>query len=103
VSRKVLQLEIEAANLAREESPTSAARLEAIKNELEHLKERQSELEAEWQKAQDLVKELAQVKKNIEDTLWAIGENERRYQVDRVSSDLLGHIPQCFLPDRVMG
>lgn len=54
LARKVLQLEIEAAALAKEQSTdrASAARLEIVKGELEQLKERKLEMENQYQKAQ---------------------------------------------------
>ncbi len=87
VERKVLQLEVEAAALAKEEStdPASATRLGNVRAELELLKEQRTELEGEFQKAQGLLQELADLKRDLEDTEWAIAENERKFRVEKAA------------------
>lgn len=82
VERKVLQLEVEVAALAKEEATDSAskARLASVRGELELLRERRTELEGEYRRAQGLLEELAALKREMEDVEWAIGENERKFR-----------------------
>lgn len=80
--RKVLQLEVEEAALAKEEATDSAskARLASVRAELELLRERRTELEGEYRRAQGLLEELAALKREMEEVEWAIGENERKFR-----------------------
>lgn len=82
--RKVLQLEVEEAALAKEEATDSAskARLASVRGELELLREQRTELEGEYLRAQGLLEELAALKREMEDVEWAIGENERKFRCE---------------------
>jgi len=86
-NRKSLRLEAERAALSREASadPQQARRLEAVERDLAALQERQAELEAELAANQELVQNIRDVKKEIEEVEWAIEFNERKYNIDKVS------------------
>lgn len=87
VERKCLQLEVEAAALAKEEStdPASATRLGEVRRELEQLKETRTTLEGEFLKARGLLQELANLRRELEDVEWAIDENKRKFQVEKAA------------------
>ena len=66
----MLQLEVEEAALSKEEAtdPSIAARLQAVRGELQLLHEQRNALEGEFKRSQGLLDELAKIKKDIEDT-----------------------------------
>lgn len=96
VERKVLQLEVEAAALAKEESTdrASAARLGEVRRELELLRETRTALEGEYLKAQELLQELTDLRREIEDVEWAIGENERKFRVEKAAELKYTELPK---------
>jgi len=96
VERKCLQLEIEAAALAKEEStdPASATRLGEVRRELEQLKETRTALEGEYLKAQGLLEELANLRREVEDVEWAVDENKRKFQVEKAAELQYTELPK---------
>ena len=92
--RKILQLEVEEAALAKEEDAASAARLGAVRAELEVLKEQRTALEGEYTRAQKLLEDLARLKREIEDTEWAIAENERKFRVEKAAELKYTELPR---------
>ena len=87
VKRRRLQLQVEAAALRAEEGldALSTERLEAVKTELAELQAEQAKLESQYAAAKAVLGQLADCRREIEDTQWAIEENERRAQIERKS------------------
>ena len=91
VKRRRLQLQVEAAALRAEEGldALSTERLEAVKTELAELQAEQAKLESQYAAAKAVLGQLADCRREIEDTQWAIEENERRAQIERKRHTLL--------------
>lgn len=85
LERKILQLQVEATALEKEEDQASKQRLEKVKKDLADLNEELSVLNAQYQKEKATLEKMAEIRKEIEDTEWAIEQNERRYNLDKVA------------------
>jgi ATP-dependent Clp protease ATP-binding subunit ClpB len=85
VDRQIMQLEIEQEALKKEEDEASRERLEKIKEELANLKEEQQELHARWLAEKEIIEEVHQIKKRIEETRVEIEQAERESDLERVA------------------
>ena len=96
VKRRRFQLQVEAAALRAEEGldALSTERLVAVKAELEELNVEQKKLEEEYTAAKAILGRLADTRREIEDTQWAIEENERKLRVEKAADLRYGELPQ---------
>ncbi len=85
ITRKVMQLEIEAEALKKEKDEGSKKRLEIIKKELADLIERKKELEMQWNLEKQIISEIRDIKKEIEETKREIEVAEREYDLNRAA------------------
>lgn len=72
---------------------TSTERLAAVKLELAALAEEQQKIEKEYLAAKAVVSKLADLRRQIEDTQWAIEENERRARIEKAADLRYGELP----------
>lgn len=93
ISRRVMQLEIEAAALKKEKNEAARLRLESLKQELAEGKQKLLELRSQWetekkqlQKSRDLREQIEKVKMQIED-------NERAYNLEKAAELKHGKLP----------
>jgi len=89
-NRRVQQLEVERAALAKDvfalaKDAKLATRLKVVTEDLESWKERQAELQAEFEAGSDMVNKIQAVKKEIEETQWAIAINEMKFNTEKVA------------------
>ena len=75
----------------------STERLEAVKTELAELQAEQAKLESQYAAAKAVLGQLADCRREIEDTQWAIEENERRAQIERKSREHLEPYPRFIV------
>lgn len=96
VERKLLQLEVEAAALQKEEAtdPASATRLRMVRDEIEALREKKTELEGHYLRSKSMLEQLADIKREIEDTEWAISQNERAYRAEKAAELKYTELPR---------
>ena len=68
-------------------------RTQAVQDELVALAREQASLEQEYTQAKAVVAQLADVRREIEDTQWAIEENERRSRIEKAADLRYGELP----------
>jgi ATP-dependent Clp protease ATP-binding subunit ClpB len=85
VDRQIMQLEIEREALKKESDPSSKKRLDALKEELADLKEDQGQLHTRWTLEKEVIGEVRQVKKEIEQTKVEMEKAEREADLERVA------------------
>jgi len=85
MERKILQEEVEVAALSREEDEVSKHRLNVVLKDLAERKEEYSRLKARFEHQKSIMESMAQIKREIKDTDWAIEQNERKYNLDKVA------------------
>jgi len=66
IERHIRQLEIERAALKKETDKTAVERLKKIEKDLADLKERETELKAQWQKEKETISKIRQIKEEID-------------------------------------
>jgi ATP-dependent Clp protease ATP-binding subunit ClpB len=85
INRKIMQLEIEREALKRESDRASKDRLENLEKELADLKEKQSQLYSQWEKEKSAIKDMQQLKEELERTKLEMEEAERNYDLNKVA------------------
>jgi len=85
VDRQIMQLEIERGALKKETDKSSKERLNVLKEELANLKENQNELHTRWTMEKEVIGEVRQVKKEIDQTRVEIEKAERVSDLERVA------------------
>lgn len=85
INRRIMQLEIEREALRRESDSASKERLESLEKELANAKEEQSRLMAQWEKEKSVIKNVQQLKEEIEKTKHQIEEAERNYDLNKAA------------------
>ncbi len=94
VKRRIMQLQVEAAALRKEGDAASKERLEKIESELAQLQEEERKLEAEWQAAKAIGDRIAELKRQIDETLHEIEVAQQQANWDRVAELQHGRLPQ---------
>ena len=85
IDRKVLQLEMENLSLRRETDNFSLERLKKINNELTALKNKQSELSAQWKKEKNEIDEISTIKEEIESIQLQIDQAKRNFDLNKAA------------------
>ena len=85
VDRQIMQLEIEQEALKKESDKSSRARLDSLKEELANLKEEQNQLHSRWITEKDVIGEVREVKREIDQTRVEIEQAERDADLERVA------------------
>lgn len=99
--RQVLQLQVEEAALQSEagwnifgQQKDVDPRLVVVRAELAEARLKQAALEESYQKSKLALAQLADLKREIEETNWAIDENEKRYNVERAADLRYKELPR---------
>ena len=85
LNRQILQLEVEATALGKEEDNDSAKRLKIVQEKLSELKEQRNNYELQYKQERGRVQNLQNLKKEIEATKVALGEAKKRYNLARAA------------------
>jgi ATP-dependent Clp protease ATP-binding subunit ClpB len=86
IDRKILQLEMERLSLQKEVDAASRERLERLERELADLKEKQSELNAQWQAEKAILDQRQTLKQQIDQIVNVdIPQAERDYDLNRAA------------------
>ena len=85
IDRKVLQLEMENLSLKRETDLFSLERLNKITHELTSLKEKQTELIAQWKKEKNEIDEISAIKEEIESVQFQIDQAKRCFDLNKAA------------------
>ncbi|BCV22073.1 ATP-dependent chaperone ClpB [Moorella sp. Hama-1] len=92
ITRRVMQLEIEAAALQKEKDPASRERLQRIEKELQDLKSEAEAMKAQWQVEKQAIARVRQLKREIEETRTEIEKAEREYDLNRMAELKYGRL-----------
>ena len=91
--RRILQLEIEAQALSKEEDDQSKARLTKIEEELAKLRKANDELVARWDGEKASIARVREVKKEIDSVKQAMEQAERDYDLNKLAELKYGRLP----------
>ncbi|MDX2115787.1 MAG: ATP-dependent chaperone ClpB [Planctomycetota bacterium] len=94
VTRRVMQLEIEAAALQKEKDKASRDRLEALQRELADQRERASTMRAQWESEKQSIHQLQELRGRIESVRHEIEQAQRGYNLQRASELMYGELPR---------
>ena len=93
VTRRIMQLEIEAAALRKEKDTVSQSRLSDLAQELSDLKESSGAMRAQWDSEKKAIQKLQTLRSQIEQMRLEITQAERNYDLDRAGELRHGSLP----------
>jgi ATP-dependent Clp protease ATP-binding subunit ClpB len=93
VSRRIMQLEIERNALQREEDERNEPRLNALEEELSHLKEQMDEMTARLTNEKEAIAKIQQLREEIEQVKADIQTAERNYDLGKAAELKYGRLP----------
>ena len=93
VTRKLMQLEIEAAALKNEKDSQSAQRLDKLKKEIAELKSKSDEMRAQWDNEKNAIQKVRAIRQKIEETKMLIMKAEREYDLNKAAELKHGTLP----------
>ena len=91
--RRILQLEIEAQALSKEEDDQSKTRLAKIEEELAKLRKANDELVARWDGEKASIARVREVKKEIDSVKQEMEQAERDYDLNKLAELKYGRLP----------
>lgn len=92
ITRRIMQLEIEAAALSKEKDEASRERLEDLLKELQDLKSEAEVMQAQWQAEKEAISRVGQLKRDIEDCRYEMEKAEREYDLNRIAELKYGRL-----------
>ena len=92
--RRILQLEIEAQALKKEDDEQSKDRLSKIEEELEDLKKSNDELVKRWEAQKAAISRVREVKKEIDAVKHDMETAERNYDLNKLAELKYGRLPE---------
>lgn len=96
VTRRMMQLEIEAAALRKEHDRASVERLGGVEKEIAELKDRSNEMRAQWEGEKQGIQKLQSLREEIEKTRRDIEKAEREYNLNKAAELKHGVLPQLL-------
>jgi ATP-dependent Clp protease ATP-binding subunit ClpB len=93
VERRIRQLEIEKAALAKEQDDASKARLDALESELVSLQEERDGMVAHWSSEKDAIAAIQEGREQLEQAKLEAERAERDADLERAAQLRYGHIP----------
>ncbi|HYL52155.1 MAG TPA: ATP-dependent chaperone ClpB [Acidimicrobiia bacterium] len=93
VERRIRQLEIERAALAKETDEASRGRLQTLEAELQSLREERDGMVAHWQSEKDAIVAIQDAKERLEQAKLEAERAERDGDLERAAQLRYGHIP----------
>lgn len=94
IMRRTMQLEIEREALKKESDKQSEERLEALNKELSELKSSGDSMKAQWELEKENIKNIREIKKQIEGTRSEIEKAELKYDLNKVAELKYGKLIQ---------
>ena len=94
ISRRIMQLEIEEAALAKETDKLSAARLEKLRAELADERESFKQLNARWERERTSIGKAQKIREEIEAVSAEIERAEADYNLSRAAELKYGRLPE---------
>jgi ATP-dependent Clp protease ATP-binding subunit ClpB len=92
VERKIIQLEIERQALKKEKDSASQERLDKLEKEMQSLKKETEKMKAHWEKEKNLIRDIRQVKSDIEEAKIEEARFERQGNLDKVAEIRYGRL-----------
>jgi ATP-dependent Clp protease ATP-binding subunit ClpB len=93
VERRVVQLQIEQAALAKEKDAAALERKEAIERELAQLRERATAMKAQWQQEKETLGAVGRIKQEIDQARIAADQATRSGDLGKAAEISYGQIP----------
>ena len=93
ISRRIMQLEIEEAALAKESDKLSLERISGIRSELSELREKFSEMKARWENERSSIGRSQKIREEIEAVTAEIERAEAEYNLARAAELKYGRLP----------
>lgn len=94
ISRKIMQLEIEAQALKKEKDKASINRLSKINEQISNLKEQANLMKSTWENEKKSILNEKEIKKKIDEIKLKIEESERKYDLDELAKLKYGELPK---------
>lgn len=85
LEREIIQLEIQKEALKKETGEAVEERKERINGELEELREKSKELKLRWENEKELITQISEIKKRIEETKLQAEKAEKRGELERAA------------------
>ncbi len=93
VTRRLMQLQIEAQALKKERDPASKARLDDVKRQIAELEESASGMKAQWQREREVIEQLRKLQPDIEKLRHEAEQAQRKGDLGRAAEITYGTIP----------
>ena len=94
ISRKIMQLEIEEAALAKESDKLSADRLSGVRAELSELRESFKAMKMKWENEKESIGKTQKIREEIEEVSREIERAEADYNLTRAAELKYGRLPE---------
>ena len=94
IERRIMQLEIELTSLRKERDKASTERRDALERELAELRERSTEMKAQWQAEKDAIQSVSTIKERLERAHHEVEVAQRNSDLQRAAELLYGEIPK---------
>ena len=94
ITRRIMQLEIEEAALAKEKDKASKERLEILRHDLADLRERASTMRAQWEAEKQAIGSVRAMREELERARRDLERAEQEYDLNRAAELKHGKIPQ---------
>ncbi len=95
VSRRVMQLQIEEAALAKEKDAASRSRLEELKKEIQELRGKADAMRAQYESEKQSISGVRALREKIESLRREQDQAERRYDMNKAAELKYGAIPEA--------
>ncbi|MGE5389554.1 MAG: ATP-dependent chaperone ClpB [Deltaproteobacteria bacterium] len=92
ITRRIMQMEIEAAALEKEKDHASRERLNSILKELQDLRSESDVMQAQWQAEKQAISRVRQIKREMEETRMEMERAERDYDLNRIAELKYGRL-----------
>jgi len=94
LTRRLTQLQIEEQALQKEENPATQERLRGVRAQISELQEKISGLKAQWEAEKNVINEINEHKKKLDEVREEANRLEREGDLNRVAELRYGQIPQ---------
>ncbi|HEX8618906.1 MAG TPA: ATP-dependent chaperone ClpB [Thermoanaerobaculia bacterium] len=94
LTRRLTQLQIEEQALQKEENPATQERLRGVRAQIAELQEKISGLKAQWESEKNVINQINERKKKLDDLREEANRLEREGELNRVAELRYGQIPQ---------
>ena len=93
ISRKIIQHEIEEAELKKEDDKISAEHLAEVQKELAEMREKFNSMKAKWENEKNAITKVQKLREDIEQVNADIAKAEREYNLNKAAELKYGRLP----------